>query len=406
MSSQHARVDRASHARSTAPSPELLRRLPYYALGLLAFYLIYTLSLIGRPEGWLLDGSGRYWLNDFAGVWTAGDVTNRGLPERAYDIAKLCAEQVALRGAPMAGCYPWPYPPHVLPLAATLATLPLIPAMLLWLGLTASVYGAVARLITGSWQGVALMLAGPATLNILYTGQNGFLSAALIGGGLMLLPTRPVLAGVVFGLLAYKPHLGLMIPLALIAAGHWRTIAAAGSTVAVVVVASMALHGLELWNLFFLQIGNVASVMQTHFDTSKLRSLFGLLQTLGLPAGPALVIHTVLALAVAGVVIVVWRSQLAHDLKAALLATAITMASPYVFAYDLAALCVAQAFLVRHALKHGGIAMPEFAGLAAVNVLQPLSGGLAGLLLVGLVLWRASEPSAERTSPGAPLPAS
>ena len=84
-----------------APSPELLRRLPYYALGLLAFYLIYTLSLIGKPDGWLLDGTGRYWLNDFAGVWTAGDVTNRGLPERAYDIAGLCAEQVALRGAPM-----------------------------------------------------------------------------------------------------------------------------------------------------------------------------------------------------------------------------------------------------------------------------------------------------------------
>ena len=123
-------------------------------------------------------------------MWTAGDVTNRGLPERAYDIAGLCAEQVALRGAPMQGCYPWPYPPHVLPLAAALATLPFISAMMLWLAATGSAYTAMARMLTGSWRGVALMLAGPATLNTLYTGQNGFLSAALLGAGLLLLPTR------------------------------------------------------------------------------------------------------------------------------------------------------------------------------------------------------------------------
>jgi arabinofuranan 3-O-arabinosyltransferase len=397
-----AHSQEAPERSSSAPSSDLVRRLPYYALGLLAFYVIHTVSLIGKPEGWLLDAAGRYWLNDFSGVWTAGDVTNRGFPEWAYDVAKLCREQTALRGAPSEGCYPWPYPPHVLPLAAALANLPLVVAMLVWLGLTASCFGAVARLITGSWQGVVLMLAGPATLNILYTGQNGFLSAALVGAALLLLPSRPVLAGVAFGMLAYKPHLGLLIPLALLAAGHWRTVVAAGLTVASVVLASIAFQGLEVWHLFILQLGNVASLMQSHFDTSKLRSIFGLLQTFGLPAGPALAVHTLLAIVVAGLVILAWRSRMASDLKAAVLAAAIPMASPYVFAYDLAILCIAQAFFVRHALARGRFAMTEFGGLAVVNILQPANGGLAGILLIGLILRGAGDHRpAER--PGSPL---
>ena len=146
--------------------------------------------------------------------------------------------------------------------------------------------------------------------------------------------------------------------------------------------------------------------MQTHFDTSKLRSLFGLLQTLGLPVSTSLAAHSLMALAIAGLVIWAWRSHLAYELKAALLATAAIMASPYVFAYDLVVLCVAQAFLVRHVLARGGVTMPEFAGLAMVNLLQPLSGALSGLLLIALVFRRAAmEETVDRQGAAAPLPA-
>lgn len=50
--------------------------------------------------------------------------------------------------------------------------------------------------------------------------QNGFLSAGLFGGALVLLERRPVLAGALFGLLTYKPHLGLLVPIVLIADWH------------------------------------------------------------------------------------------------------------------------------------------------------------------------------------------
>src|SRR6185437_7428179 len=42
---------------------------------------------------------------------------------------------------------------------------------------------------------------------------------------------RPVLSGILFGLLAYKPQFGLLIPVALLMAGQWRAISAAALTV-------------------------------------------------------------------------------------------------------------------------------------------------------------------------------
>ena len=61
-------------------------------------------------------------------------------------------------------------------------------------------------------------------------GQTGFLTAALLTGGVLCLERREALAGILFGLLAYKPQFGLLIPLVLVAGGYWRAIAAAGAT--------------------------------------------------------------------------------------------------------------------------------------------------------------------------------
>src|SRR5436309_2254785 len=72
-----------------------------------------------------------------------------------------------------------------------------------------------------------LAAAYPAVFVNLGHGHNGFLTAALLGGALVLLDRRPIVAGVLFGLMAYKPQFGLMIPLVLIATGRWRAFAAA-----------------------------------------------------------------------------------------------------------------------------------------------------------------------------------
>jgi len=84
-------------------------------------------------------------------------------------------------------------------------------------------------------------IAYPAVFINLGHGHNGFLTAALMGFALLLLDARPLLAGIPFGLLAYKPQFGLLIPLVLIATDRWKTFAAAAATVGVLtLVATLA----------------------------------------------------------------------------------------------------------------------------------------------------------------------
>ena len=69
--------------------------------------------------------------------------------------------------------------------------------------------------------------AFPAVFINIGHGQNGFLTAALLGGALHWLDRKPWLAGILIGLLAYKPQFGVLIPIALLAGQRWTTIGAA-----------------------------------------------------------------------------------------------------------------------------------------------------------------------------------
>lgn len=391
---------------------ELRRRLPLYAALLLVFFLGRLLLLIGQPDGWLLDEAGRNRLNDFSGVWTAGQLVNEGRPEAAYDQAVHGRAQTALHGAPQKDFYPWPYPPLWLPIAAALATIPFIPAMLVWLAATGLAFAAVSARLAGSWRNAPLLLACPITLANLYVGQNGFLSAALVGAALLLLPVRPVLAGLAFGLLAYKPHLGLVVPFALVAAASWRTIAATAATILAWSLVTTLLYGTAIWPLFLTQMGHVATGMQTNFDLAKLQSLFGFALGLGLPRSVALAFHGLAVASVVAVVVMAWRRPLAYDLRAALLAATTVLVSPYVFSYDLMVLTVAQAFLVRHAMSHGGLDTVELAVivlanvvLAALTMLSVPLGALAALAIFGLVLRRMAAEGFTLTGHRGALPA-
>jgi arabinofuranan 3-O-arabinosyltransferase len=104
-------------------------------------------------------------------------------------------------------------------------------------------------------QGALLLsLATPALFINAISGQNGAWSAALLGGGLCLLERQPVVAGILFGMFVYKPHLGLLIPVALIAGRQWRVLIAAGTTAFVLVATSVLLFGIDMWADFFHSI--------------------------------------------------------------------------------------------------------------------------------------------------------
>src|SRR5216683_8135079 len=115
-----------------------------------------------------------------------------------------------------------------------LALLPYLAAFVTFQIVTLAFYIAVVQRIlrVSGWTWCIPLLAFPSVFWAVGLGQNAFLTAALFGLGTLLIDDRPMLAGVAFGLLCYKPHFGLLVPVALFAGRRWSAFLAAAATVA------------------------------------------------------------------------------------------------------------------------------------------------------------------------------
>ena len=199
---------------------------------------------------WIVDPNGQLIATDFVNVWASGREAIDGAAGAVYDAAAHKQAEAAAVGHPFEGEYPWIYPPTFLFVAALLACLPFLWAYVSWIVLTFAAYVLAIRAIIGDRAGLLFACAYPGTLANLVVGQNGFVSAGLIGAALLSLQSRPVLAGSLIGLVSFKPHLGILFPLVLLAGGHWRAIAAATAMTGLLVAASSAVFGVETWQAF------------------------------------------------------------------------------------------------------------------------------------------------------------
>ncbi len=237
-------------------------------------------------------------------------------------------------------------------------------------------------------------------------GHNGFLTAALMGFALVSLDTRPVLAGVLFGLLSYKPQFGLMIPLVLLATGRWRTLFAAAATVAALVIAATLAFGMETWRAFFVFAEYTRAIVLETGETGwhKIQSVFSWTRMWGAPLSLAYAIQGAVTLAIAAAMIWLWRSPASFALKAAALCLAAILGTPYSIDYDLMVLAPAIAFLAIDGLSRGFDpweksalaflwAVPLVARGFAQVTLIPL-GVIAMLVVFALILRKASGRSA------------
>jgi Glycosyltransferase family 87 len=368
-----------------------------FALGCLALGVGQAVFLAAAfiKGTWLLDPTGQAIATDFVNVWAAGRQVLAGEPAAVYDVALHKAAEVAAVGHGFAGEFPWVYPPAYLFVAALLALLPHVAACATWLALTFPAYVAVIRAIVGHRLGILLACAYPGLLANAAVGQNGFASAALLGGALLLMQRNPIMAGCLVGLLSFKPHLGILLPIVLVAGGYWRAFASAAVVVALLALAAWAAFGLDTWVAFLhsLSSASQSTLEQGRADWAKLQSLYGLVRMAGAPSAFAWAMQGMLAGAVAVSLVALWRSRASFDLKAAALATGALLATPYVFLYDLVVLAVAMAFLLRASAKDGpvpgelpGLAMAGGLILSFPLVKAPV--GLAAALVVALLVAR------------------
>jgi arabinofuranan 3-O-arabinosyltransferase len=342
-----------SSARTAGREPPRLLESICIALVITEAVFLFGSLLKGT---WLFAPGGGGVATDFVNVWAAGKLTLAGHAAAAYDwpTHKL-AEESAL-GHAFDGYYGWHYPPPFLFVAAALATLPYALSFLVWTGATFVAYLATVRTIIGDRTAYLLAAAFPPVLADFFVGQNGFLSAALFGGTLIFIERRQtVVAGVLLGLLTYKPHLGLLLPIALIAAGEWRVMITAAIVAALMAGASFLAFGSESWVAFLGNVGQSSEAVFTggKADWSKLQTAFGLLRNFGASEPAAWTAQALVALASAVAVAALWRSRASFEIKAAALGTAALLATPYLYTYDLAVLAVPLAFLFRLGLARG-----------------------------------------------------
>jgi hypothetical protein len=300
---------------------------------------------------------------------------------------------------------PFFYPPVWLLLLLPLGRLAVGAAYALFMAVT----GALAVLLGGGrdpWRWLAVMTS-PAAVWTALAGQNTFLSLGLLYGGLRLLDRAPMAAGMLLGVLAYKPQVWLLVPLALLAARRWQALAWAGLTVAVLSLASLGLFGLDLWHAFVdstrQAVSPAVADRMFHQMYMQMTTLMAAGRILGLPSGVAGAIQLAGAVSAVVAVWVAFRRYEASEARTAVLASATFLVSPYTLNYDLLLLMPAAVALFRRGAAEGFLPAERLVYFALW--LLPTLGVLANrhalpimppiIMLFGLMAWMRLQAAAK-----------
>jgi hypothetical protein len=374
--------------RQTAATLALLGALAAVALAI-AFY---------RATDWTApfprDATGLAIGRDFFNFWMAGHAAHAPDPGRYYDLEaynRALADVIGHGYPPQT----WSYPPSQLLIAAPFGGLGYRLALLIWtMAGAAAAYFSLRRI---DRRMAAFVFAAPAATFAVMSGQSSLIATALLLGGLAMLERRPLAAGLLFGLISLKPQLALLLPVALIAGRHWRCLAGAAATTLIVIAATTALYGLEVWRDYFalgLPAQNAVLANTAILATESMPTVFMNLHRAGLGYAAAMTMQMVAAGAAAAAVFWGWRRPGEATVKYALLLAGSVTATPYLMAYDTLPLAAAGLWLLAREV-------PDARGRVLIKViwwlpfLQLVLGHHAipgpALIAPAMVLWALHE---------------
>jgi len=369
-------------------------RVRIWTVALLISFVAAILFLAVTAHG-LNDYKNRPLGTDFSDVYAAGTLTLDGDPKAAFDPARHYQQERATFG-PNTPFYGWHYPPFFLAVAGALAALPYLPALLVWQAATLALYLLALRFLLQSgaapetvhnpaW--LLCALAFPAVFVNLTHGQNGFLTAALFASALALLDKRPIAAGILFGLVAYKPQFGIMIPFVLVASARWKTFAAAAATVVALVLVAALAFGADIWSAFLASTHFSRTVVLEQGGTGfeKIQSVFAAMRMWGGTVDAAYAAQIVAALGVAAALTLLWRTQASIACKGAGLCIGALLATPYCLDYDMMLLAPAIALMAVEGKSRGFLPYEQTA-LAALWLVPLVARGAAGATHIPLGL--------------------
>ena len=320
-----------------------------------ALVLIASILWLAATASGTLDGLGRPLGTDFSNVWSAGSMVLDGRAADVWSWQDQFQVQRELHGKADVDVFGWHYPPPFLLVATLLATIPYVPALIFWQVATLGPFLWMMSRLVQERETPLLVLAAPVTLICLTHGHNGFLTALLLGGGLMLLERRPLLAGLLLGCLIYKPQFGLVIPPLLLVTGNWRAIAGACLSAAMLVAVTLAAWGWPVWQAFIdsLPLTRAVVIEQGSTGWQKIMSPFSAARMWGGSIAVAYAVQLAATAAVVGAVVRLSWGRAEPALRNALVCAAVLISTPYVLDYDQVVLLPALGWLWLDGRRNG-----------------------------------------------------
>jgi alpha-1,2-mannosyltransferase len=367
-----------------------------------AYLIILTAITVVAAVGYLalsrhgLDPTGKPLGTDFASFWTASQLALGGHPADVWAIEIHKAAQAAMFGLE-AGYAAFFYPPPYLLVCLPLALAPYPVSLTFWLLLTGVAWARTARawLRAAGESGIGWLpiLGFPAVLVNAGHGQNGFLTAALLGTGALICDHRPWLAGVLFGALVVKPQLAILIPPFLLLAGNWRSFLAASLSAVGLCLSSLAVFGPDAWQGFFDGSARAREALQLDLiGYAKMQSAYAAVRLLGGTNSLAWAAQVAAGFVSLGALWAV-RHRGPGLANGAVLLSATLLATPFLLDYDLTLLAMPLAWLFSRACRDGFLPWERLALLAGFVlplVSRPLATAahipLAPLVVLALVL--------------------
>jgi alpha-1,2-mannosyltransferase len=352
-----------------------------------------------------LDAFGRPIGTDFASFWTASRFVLVGNAAGAYDLIQHNDATTILFGKDV-GYATWFYPPTALLIVAPLGLMPYEVSLLSWLAVTAAAYVATIRKFIPRADAIIPILAFPAAFINIGNGQNAFLSAAIVGAGLLLSDRRPIAAGVLLGFLSYKPQLAPMLAIVVMARGNWKMALGAAISIAAQAVTATLLFGADIWASFASNLPLATKVIleQGLVGFGKMQSVFSAVRLIGGGISLGYCVQAAVAIAAATLLWRVWRTEASLLLRTGATGAAMLLGAPYIMDYDFVLLALPIAALTSEGLRTGfkpyeksvlaaAWVLPLVARSTAEHTNIPLSPEIILLLLV-LIWKRASADDA------------
>jgi hypothetical protein len=373
-------------------------------------FVLFGIAFAADIQGFRTHGpvaaDGDVFGRDFVVEWAPPRMAWQGHAAAVYSVREFASQTPGVVG-PVKESKPYAYPPYDLILAGPFSLPPYVAAYAVWTLAGLALLAAMLAGRLGLARAILLLGASPAVLFNAYSGQNGAFTAALLAGGLALLTARPLLSGVLLGLLVCKPQLAILIPIALIAGGRWRTLAAAAAAAAALAAASLALWGWGPWSAYLHNVfaggggahvfgfslsgghDDIASTSVPWKHWRRMASVYAAVRLLGGSSAVAIAVQAVSSLAALAVTVVVWRGPASDRIKAATLAVATFAATPYAWDYDMIGLLFAALWLRDEAWTTDWRPWerPALLALLAGPIVSPFLVNGFGLNLEPILVW-------------------